>query len=97
MRPYGVPNMSLAALTQPVAAPSPLPPLDEPLYEIVDGQFVELPPMSTYAGILASKLVAKLDTFAEAHQSGQAVAEVLFGLDAAGRLRRRPDVAFVSY
>jgi Uma2 family endonuclease len=69
---------------------------DAALYEVVDGQYSELPPMSTYAGVLASRLHTRLGVFVESRRCGQAVMEVLFGLDPASRSRRRPDVAFVS-
>jgi Uma2 family endonuclease len=67
------------------------------LYEIVNGQYVELPPMSTCACRIASVLIKCLEVFAEAHQLGRVVGETLFALNPSGKLRRRPDVAFVSY
>jgi Uma2 family endonuclease len=73
-----------------------LPAQDEPLYEIVDGQRVELPPMSAYATWLASRLHSRLSPYAEEQGLGTSVVEMLFILDAASDLRRRPDVAFVS-
>src|SRR2546426_12779628 len=69
---------------------------DEPLYEIVNGQRVELPPMSAYATWLASGLHGRLWPYAEDKGLGMSVAEMLFILDAEHNLRRRPDVAFVS-
>lgn len=69
---------------------------DEPLYEIVNGQRVELPPMSAYATWLASRLHGRLWPYAEDKGLGTSVAEMLFVLDADHNLRRRPDVAFVS-
>jgi len=69
---------------------------DEPLYEIVNGQRVELPPMSAYATWLASRLHGRLWPYAEDKGLGMPVAEMLFILDAEHNLRRRPDVAFVS-
>ena len=69
---------------------------DEPLYEIVNGQRVELPPMSAYAMWLASRLHIRLGLYAEDKELGVSVAEMLFMLDAEHNLRRRPDVAFVS-
>ena len=68
----------------------------EPLYEIVNGQRVELPPMSTYATWLASRLHGRLWPYAEDKGLGTSVTEMLFVLDAEHNLRRRPDVAFVS-
>jgi Uma2 family endonuclease len=69
---------------------------DEPLYEIVHGQRVDLPPMSAYATWLASRLHGRLWPYAEDKGLGTSVTEMLFVLDAEHNLRRRPDVAFVS-
>jgi len=69
---------------------------DEPLYEIVDGQRVDLPPMSVYTTWLASRLHGRLWPYVEEHGLGTCVMEMLFILDAERNLRRRPDVAFVS-
>jgi len=67
------------------------------LYEIVDGQYVELPPMSIYSARLVTILVAFLETFARTNQLGRVMAEGLFPLSPNEKTRRRPDVAFVSY
>lgn len=69
---------------------------EEPLFEIVDGQHLELAPMSAYATWIASRLDHRLGPFVEEHGLGTVVAEMLFVLDARRDLRRRPDVAFVS-
>lgn len=69
---------------------------DEPLYEVVNGQRMELPPMSVYASWIASELISLLRPYAKAQHLGTVVMETLFILDAARDLRRRPDVAFVS-
>ena len=69
---------------------------DEPLYEIVNGQRVDMPPMSAYATWLASRLHLRLGLYAEDKGLGVSVTEMLFVLDAEHNLRRRPDVAFVS-
>jgi Uma2 family endonuclease len=69
---------------------------DEPLYEIVNGQRVDLPSMSAYATWLASRLHIRLGLYAEDKGLGVSVTEMLFVLDAEHNLRRRPDVAFVS-
>jgi Uma2 family endonuclease len=73
-----------------------LPAQDEPLYEIVDGQRVDIQPMSAYATWIASRLHGRLWPYAEEHLLGTSVTEMLFILDAERDLRRRPDVAFVS-
>jgi Uma2 family endonuclease len=68
-------------------------------YEVVNGQRVEIPPMSAYAGKIASRLMTELNIHARAHQLGEAVVETLFRLpltEDRGR-NRQPDVAFVSY
>ena len=69
---------------------------EEPLYEVVNGQHVDLPPMSAYATWIASRLDHRLGPFVEQHGPGTVVTEMLFLLDADRNLRRRPDVAFVS-
>src|SRR4030095_10001461 len=69
---------------------------DEPLYEIVNGQRVDLPPMSAYATWLASCLHGRLGPYIEDKGLGTSVVAMLFVLDAEHDLRRRPDVAFVS-
>lgn len=73
-----------------------LPTQDELLHEIVDGQHVELPPMSAYATWVASRLHGRLWAYTEEHALGTSVTEMLCILDAEHDLRRRPDVAFVS-
>jgi Uma2 family endonuclease len=69
---------------------------DEPLYEIVNGQRVDIPPMSAYATWLAARLHMRLGLYAEDKGLGTSVPEMLFVLDAGHNLRRLPDVAFVS-
>ena len=85
---------ALATLPPPLVTVSPPP--EEPVYEIVNGQKVELPPMSIYATRIAGKLYARLDVHAESHALVTAVMEGLFILDPVIDLRRRPDVAFVT-
>jgi Uma2 family endonuclease len=74
-----------------------LPVHGDALYEIVDGQYVELPPMSSYSVRIVSVLVAFLEMHARTNHLGRAVGEMLFPLGANEKSRRRPDVAFVSY
>ena len=74
-----------------------LAPGDDLLYEVVDGQVVELAPMGAYEIRIASVLTMYLETFARQHQLGRAVQEMLFDLTATVQRKRRPDVAFVSY
>lgn len=71
---------------------------DEDRFEVVHGQRVELPPMSAYASIIASRLLIELGVWCKAKAKGRAVSETLFRLSlASGEVQRRPDVAFVSY
>jgi Uma2 family endonuclease len=67
------------------------------LYEVVHGQCVELPPMGVYETNLASEIVVLLGTYGKTTGLGRAVCEMLFILNAGLGLKRRPDVAFVSY
>lgn len=69
---------------------------DVPLYEVVDGRAVELPPMGIPANRLTTKLTQHLGNHADEHGFGQVIAESLFILDPERNLRRRPDLAFVS-
>src|SRR5271157_3962106 len=87
--------MSSVNTWDPVAPPRPAPPEDA-LYEIVDGQYEELPPMSTQASIVASRLVVELSVFAKGHRLGEVVGETLFGLTPKSRRKYRLDAAFVS-
>lgn len=86
--------MSQVADSPTTGAPAPA---DESLYEVVNGQRVELPPMGSRESVLASTLVIRLGAHAVAQRLGRVVGEVLFQLDTEGDLRRRPDLAFVSY
>jgi Uma2 family endonuclease len=87
----------MATVTSPQSDVGPAPPIaDDTLYEVVDGQVVEKAAMGAYEGVLASRLVAYLLTFAETHKLGKVAGEVLFLIDRVRNLQRRPDVAFVS-
>jgi Uma2 family endonuclease len=65
-------------------------------YEVVDGQIVDNSPMGARESILASFLQELLGPFSRSTQLGRVVTETLFLLDRSRRLKRRPDVAFVS-
>jgi Uma2 family endonuclease len=69
---------------------------DEAPYEIIDGNRVELPPMSIYASVVASELMRVLGNHAVSNRCGRAVADGLFRLPLDRERKRRPDVAFVS-
>jgi Uma2 family endonuclease len=86
--------MSSLAITEPPAVSAR--PGEEPLYEVVNGERVELPAMSIYASWITARLGYRLGPFAEEHALGTVVTEALFILDAERDLRRRPDLAFVS-
>ncbi len=85
---------STATLSKPAA--SELFSAEEPLYEVVNGQRVDLLPMSAYAARTASLAFVFLQLFAERTRLGTAVVQMLFILDPVRDQRRRPDVAFVS-
>jgi S1-C subfamily serine protease/Uma2 family endonuclease len=91
-RPEGV---GMTALMTPESVLPAGPPENraDVLYEVVDGRCVELAPMSTFAGVVASRVHWRLAVHANEKQLGEAVHEVLFGLSPR---RRRPDVALVS-
>lgn len=88
--------MSQAASLNPTMLP-PVPSDPDSLYEIVNGQRVELPPMSIDAVLIASVLTQLLGPFARDNQLGRVVSEMLFDFGREEVPRRRPDVAFVSY
>jgi Uma2 family endonuclease len=67
------------------------------LFEEVEGQRVELPPMGSYAEVLATRLLCLLYMLVDGRKLGFLTAETLFVLDAEKGLKRRPDIAFVSH
>ncbi len=89
--------MSAVVSCDPVTAPVLPPPPEDVLYEIVDGRYEELPPMSMQAVVVVSRLSRKLGVYAEQKQLGEVVCEMLFGFTPKARRKYRPDVAFVSY
>lgn len=66
------------------------------LYEVVNGQIVELSRGAFEVG-LASLINGLLGPFARQNRLGQSVAQMLFLLDPKANLQRRPDMAFVSF
>jgi Uma2 family endonuclease len=76
--------------------PAHLDPDAAKFYEVVDGQIVENPPMGARESILASFLQDLMGPVARSNGLGRVVTETLFLLDRARKLKRRPDVAFVS-
>jgi Uma2 family endonuclease len=81
-----------------IAAPplSLTPVLADSLYEVVNGERVELLPMGIASTWLASILHLSLGSFVKERHLGRVVMEGLFVLDLEKNLRRRPDLAFVS-
>ena len=69
----------------------------ESLYEIVDGEKVELPEMSMYSNEVALLLHEKLIIHLASNDTGKAQHEILFNLNLPTARNRRPDVSFVSY
>jgi Uma2 family endonuclease len=70
-------------------------PAEDALYEVINGKYVEKP-MGAFQTMFASALASYLSYPGGAKRLGRIVTEMLFLLNAAG-LKRRPDVAFVSY
>ncbi len=85
------------ALLEPVDGPSIASECDdEKVYEIVNGEPVEVEPMSAFANLLAGELFRRLANFVAEHRLGLAVIETMFLLRHKPVLQRKPDVAFVS-
>ena len=82
--------------TSPVAGES-LNGLADSLYEVIDGRYVEKPPMSAPETSVASELTIALGSFVRQGQMGRVRGEMLFRLAPDARRSWRPDVAFVSY
>ncbi len=88
-------SMSTVAEPIQVATPPPLEP--DGHYEVVAGRVQEKPPMGAFEGDVASLLTVILGGFVKAQRLGRVVSEMLFRLDPATGLSRRPDLAFLSY
>lgn len=75
----------------------PVLPDDDSLYEVVDGQIVEKE-MSSFAIMIALELYSSWLKFIvhERRAAGRPLHEMVYLLDIARDLRRRPDVSFVS-
>lgn len=86
-------------MNAPIALPEvPTPVLAESdiLYEIIDGERKELPPMGAYEISIATLLHDRVSPYARAHKLGRSFPEMLFDLYPLVR-QRRPDLAFVSH
>jgi len=79
--------MATASLTSPAVHA-------DVLYEVVNGQIVEIPPMGVYETYIASLL---LQCLVGQKKYGRAVMETLFDFTRTLDKKRRPDLAFVSY
>lgn len=68
-------------------------------YEVIDGEIVEVPPMSDYANAVANRLKRAVDRYLDANDIGETGVELLFHIpqrNDKGR-NRRPDWAYISY
>lgn len=66
-------------------------------YEIIDGEFLELPPMSAPASDITFLLGLHLANYGIASNRGLARTEMLIKLSPTATRNRRPDVIFVSF
>jgi Uma2 family endonuclease len=86
--------------TLELATPTPAMPRDETFYEFIDGRWVETPPMSYFASLVANRMGRHLNIHIEQQTPcpGQVVVETLFRIPVAkdASRKRRPDLAFVS-
>src|SRR5436190_14214110 len=85
------------ATAQPAELSEVTPPNGDVLYEVVNGQYRELPPMSAFEVSITSVLAEYLAPHARAKGLGRVRTEMLFAINPASRLQRRPDLAFLSY
>ena len=69
---------------------------DDILYEVVDGKIVEKTVGATEV-MIACNLDQYLGMFARTHRLGRVMAEMVFRIDVAKDLQRRPDVAFIAH
>lgn len=89
--------MTTATMPGPGVTVTPAVPDNDAFYEIIDGERVELPPMSIYSSWIANWLLSFLNEFARARSLRVAVGEMLFRFPPPVGRSRRPDVAWVSY
>jgi Uma2 family endonuclease len=84
------------SISSPKAEAPALVSSDDVLYEVVDGQIVELPPMGVYETDIANLLAEAINAHARKGRLGRAFHELLFRIDVDRKLKRRPNLAFVS-
>jgi Uma2 family endonuclease len=96
--PSAIESTSTGRENGPVARSSQLtlPVPDDILYEVVDGKIVEKPVGATEV-VITSILDQRLGPFAGTRRLGRVVAEMIFRIDVAKDLQRRPDVAFIAH
>jgi Uma2 family endonuclease len=84
-------------LDTPSNAPSH--PVLPDLFEVVNGEIVELPNMSFYACLVANRLNLEMGIHLKTNDVGQSGVELLYRLPSTEdeTLSRRPDVSYVSY
>jgi Uma2 family endonuclease len=70
---------------------------DDSLYEIVNGERVEKPPMGNIQVVVTSLLFEKLAPFARSQGLGRVLTEPLFRINLPDGPFRRPDLAFLSF
>lgn len=80
------------AIDTPTAIPN-----GDVLYETVNGEYRELPPMGAFEVSVAGVLFFFLKGYGRAQRVGRAEMEMLFLLEVSPKLELRPDVAFVRY
>lgn len=95
-RQFEMDAMSIATLPEPKSLDEMIQTNGDALYEVVDGQYVELPSESALTSILTSQLLGWIGSFADDQGAGYVVCKAIFIIDPDRDLRRRPDVAFVS-
>jgi Uma2 family endonuclease len=86
-------NMMSAISSAPMTAPID----SDSLYEVVGGQVVETEPRGARQVRIATFIAHLIEAYARPPGLGCAVVEMLFVIDPSSGLRRRPDVAFVSF
>ena len=96
--------MATAAATaaEPLDAAAETPPEvvetePEGLYEVIDGQVVEIEPMGAFESWIASRLFQAMVTTPGVVDRGRAAVEMLVRIASTPRLDLRPDLAFVSF
>ena len=69
------------------------------LYEVIDGEIVEIPEMGAYSSEVANVISESIHEFAKAKKIGRVRMDMLFRfpLPEDESRNRRPDVAFISY